>query len=255
MTPEEAMKVADRALYAKTRRYLTDVQRFILLISLLKKRYEEMQGYESQHLKNEGAKLWRLLSDAIGEKVGKSNFQAALRRRAESEYIIDQPTLDTAISKAELTEIIAIFLKRDLAVSQKDAQKLLSTQLYGGEIRNGDSAGYIRCSKMATSVLRIGSDQNLFPVSTCSPEPHRDNAYVVSVKESYEHDGEYSHSAYISYLLVKDDSKLKIKSLKSTQGEQVPDRVLNRNNSVKVAGSVQLDTLSNRRIKAYEKLF
>lgn len=255
MSPEEAIKVADQALYVKTCRHLTDTQRFILHESLLKKRYEEMQGYEPQHLKNEGAKLWKLLSDALGEKVGKSNFQAALKRRADAEPAIGQPILDTAISEIKLAEIVGIFLKRDLAVSEKDAQKFLSTQLYGEEIRDGASVGYIQCPKMVTSVLRISSRQSQFAVSICNPEPPIDDTYVVNVKESYEHDGGYSHSAYISYFLVRDGSKLKIESLKRTRGEQTQDRLPKKNNAARVVGSVQLDTLSDRRIKAYERLF
>ena len=78
MNSEEAIKVADEALYSYDGKYLSDIQRFILHESLLNKRYEEMQGYETQHIKNVGAELWKLLSDALGEKVGKLNFRAAL---------------------------------------------------------------------------------------------------------------------------------------------------------------------------------
>jgi len=72
MTPEEALNVADEAVYAHTGKHLTDIQRMILQESLANRGYEDMEGYQTQHIKNEGSKLWRLLSKALGEKVTKS---------------------------------------------------------------------------------------------------------------------------------------------------------------------------------------
>jgi hypothetical protein len=80
MSPEEALGVADEALIAHKGQGLTDLQRLILQESLAGKGYEKMQGYEAQHFKNEGAKLFRDLTKALGERVSKTNFRGALER-------------------------------------------------------------------------------------------------------------------------------------------------------------------------------
>jgi len=81
MSPEEALGVADEALIAHKGQGLTDLQRLILRESLAGKGYEKMQGYDAQHFKNEGAKLFKDLTEALGEKVSKTNFRGALERR------------------------------------------------------------------------------------------------------------------------------------------------------------------------------
>ena len=80
MNSKDALEVADDALFDKTGKRLTDVQKVILGGSLEGKTYKEVDGYDEQHIKNEGAKLWQLLSKALDEKVNKSNFRAALER-------------------------------------------------------------------------------------------------------------------------------------------------------------------------------
>ncbi|WP_414546335.1 NACHT domain-containing protein, partial [Nostoc sp. CCY0012] len=83
MNLEEALKVADEAVFNKTDNYLTDIQKRILQECWNKKTYEEIakaSGYSSSYIKNEGNELWKLLTDALGEKVSKSNFRAALER-------------------------------------------------------------------------------------------------------------------------------------------------------------------------------
>jgi hypothetical protein len=84
MTPEEAIQAADEVLLAHARNPLTDIQRMILRESLADKNYESMEGYAPQHTKNEGKKLWDLLSQALGEKVSKTSFKGALEKRWQS---------------------------------------------------------------------------------------------------------------------------------------------------------------------------
>jgi ABC-type glutathione transport system ATPase component len=93
MTPEEALKVADEVLLAHTGSSLSDIQRIILRESLAGKGYEKMVGYDAQHFKNEGSKLWQLLSEALGEKIGKKNFKGILEKRLKSGGIVLQPPL------------------------------------------------------------------------------------------------------------------------------------------------------------------
>jgi hypothetical protein len=81
MTPEEAIQVADELLLTHARNPLTDIQRMILRESLADRSYKRMEGYATQHIRNEGKKLWDLLSKALGEKVSKPSFKGALEKR------------------------------------------------------------------------------------------------------------------------------------------------------------------------------
>jgi tetratricopeptide (TPR) repeat protein len=93
MTSEEAIQVADQVILAHTGSSLTDIQRMILRESLAGKGYERMEGYAPQHIKNEGKRLWDSLSEALGEKVGKTSFRGALERRLKSGNIMPTPPM------------------------------------------------------------------------------------------------------------------------------------------------------------------
>lgn len=93
MPPEEAVQVADEVLLAHAGKPLTDIQRLILRESLAGKGYERMKGYSLQHIKNEGKKLWDLLSKALGEKVSKTSFRGVLEKRWKLGELIPKPPL------------------------------------------------------------------------------------------------------------------------------------------------------------------
>lgn len=93
MTPADALKIADEALIAHAGNPLTDIQRMILRESLADKGYESMKGYAPQHIKNEGKKLWDLLSKALGEKVSKTSFKGALEKRLKSGGMVLKPPM------------------------------------------------------------------------------------------------------------------------------------------------------------------
>lgn len=77
-------EVADFTLFKTTGKHLTDIEIKVLHASWEEKTYDEMAisyGYSSEYLnKDVGNKLWHKLSRALGEKVSKKNFIAALRR-------------------------------------------------------------------------------------------------------------------------------------------------------------------------------
>ncbi len=106
---EEAFRVADAAVLDYTGKYLSDIQKLVLRGAWQNLPYDaiaEGHGYAASYLKQDvGPKLWRVLSDALGEKVGKKNFRAALERRSGIE--LDTPlssTLDlTSASIPDLT--------------------------------------------------------------------------------------------------------------------------------------------------------
>ena len=78
------IQFVEEIVRAHTGTSLTDIQTTILKESLNHKRYSEMVGYDPQYLKNEGAKLWKLLSDALNETLNKRNFHAILTRHWQS---------------------------------------------------------------------------------------------------------------------------------------------------------------------------
>jgi WD40 repeat protein len=82
MTFEEALQLADSAMFAKTGKHLNDVQRLVLLGTWQGQTYEEMadeHSHSAQYFKTDvGPKLWKLLSQALGQSINKRNMRTAL---------------------------------------------------------------------------------------------------------------------------------------------------------------------------------
>lgn len=84
MDEQEALEIVNEAIFQKERRKLKDIEELIFIGAFQKHTYgkiAENSGYDEQNIKNEGAAFWRLLSEALGEKVSKTNFWGALERR------------------------------------------------------------------------------------------------------------------------------------------------------------------------------
>lgn len=84
MDEQEALEIVNEAIFQKERRKLKDIEELIFVGAFQKHTYgkiAENSGYDEQNLKNQGAAFWRLLSEALGEKVSKTNFLGALERR------------------------------------------------------------------------------------------------------------------------------------------------------------------------------
>ncbi|NJK66409.1 MAG: hypothetical protein HC789_17775 [Microcoleus sp. CSU_2_2] len=88
-------------------KHLSDVQRLLIQTAWSKpgQRYDEIAqetGYSVTYLKQDaGPKLWRMLSDILGEKVKKSNFRGAMERRASVLPELSSPEA-TALQKSSL---------------------------------------------------------------------------------------------------------------------------------------------------------
>ncbi|MBV9389789.1 MAG: ATP-binding protein [Chroococcidiopsidaceae cyanobacterium CP_BM_ER_R8_30] len=86
---EEIFTVVDAEVFAKTKRRLKDVERFVLQGASLGQTYDEMAKasayrYTPSYLKQDiGPKLWKQLSEVLGEDISKTNFQSALVRQAQ----------------------------------------------------------------------------------------------------------------------------------------------------------------------------
>ncbi|MBD2340308.1 AAA-like domain-containing protein [Calothrix sp. FACHB-156] len=84
---DEAIKVANDAIFNKLNRNLTDVEIIIIKGAWQRQEYDEIAAknqYATTYISQDVApKLWKNLSDALGEKVKKSNFKEALKRQWE----------------------------------------------------------------------------------------------------------------------------------------------------------------------------
>ncbi|MBF2046351.1 MAG: AAA-like domain-containing protein [Elainella sp. C42_A2020_010] len=88
---ERAIATADQALFDGLGRHLSDVETEILRGAWQGFTYDqiaEVSGYSDSYLRRDvGNKLWRSLSQALGETVSKTDFREALQR-----YLIQHPT-------------------------------------------------------------------------------------------------------------------------------------------------------------------
>lgn len=80
----QAVKVANQVVSNKENRNLTDVEIIVLEGAWNRLEYDQIAArhqYATSYLSQDVApKLWKVLSDALGEKVKKSNFKEALKR-------------------------------------------------------------------------------------------------------------------------------------------------------------------------------
>ena len=137
----------------------------------------------------------------------------ALLERAVSDYkarvafreqII--PELPYGVSK----QILMLFSVRDSAVSERNRRKFLETQLGERDIEYGSSKGYIRTSRLTTSILEVAVVQRKL-----IDDNDIEIGYVVLVREDYERSNRYSHSSYIAYNVADTEDGLKIVSLET----------------------------------------
>lgn len=93
MTIEEALENVTKALAPQS---LSTLQIDILRRTWNEQSYDKMAGelnHEYSYIKDVGAELWKLLSQALGIQVTKLNLQEALTRYAQQEQIHNLPAL------------------------------------------------------------------------------------------------------------------------------------------------------------------
>ncbi|WP_096595361.1 NB-ARC domain-containing protein [Calothrix sp. NIES-2098] len=108
---EPKLSTVNAALFERFGRYLNDVETAILIGSLQRQTYEKIaedSGYSESYVRRDvGPKLWKMLSEALGEQVSKTNFQTALERRllllkSEEKEAQSIPLTPNSHSKTEL---------------------------------------------------------------------------------------------------------------------------------------------------------
>jgi hypothetical protein len=84
MDVQEVLRFADEMVFAKTGEHLDDLQKAILLGVWEGQKYSQIAetSYCSEgHIRNIASKLWKRLSNVLGEEVTQSNLRSALERR------------------------------------------------------------------------------------------------------------------------------------------------------------------------------
>lgn len=105
MELDQAIEIANAAMFAEFGKHLTDVETVIFRGAWNNLTYEQIadeSGYSTRYIKGDiGSRLWRNLSQALGESVSKTNFRSAIERREqvgislpeqEAPLINEQPT-------------------------------------------------------------------------------------------------------------------------------------------------------------------
>ncbi|RCJ19636.1 serine/threonine protein kinase [Nostoc minutum NIES-26] len=109
MNLEEGLKILDVVVFSKINRHLKDVEIIVLKGSWQGLNYDEIasnEGYAAKYLRQDvGFKLWKLLSEALGEEVNKTNFRAAIERShslsSGKSQFIDRNILPTEVQQLE----------------------------------------------------------------------------------------------------------------------------------------------------------
>ncbi|CAD5935577.1 putative WD repeat-containing protein alr2800 [Planktothrix rubescens] len=90
MDVQEVLRLADHLVFTKTGKRLDDLQEAILRGSLENEKYSKVADAfhcSEGHVKDIASDLWKILSDALGEKVRKSNFFSTLKRQRYSNFL------------------------------------------------------------------------------------------------------------------------------------------------------------------------
>jgi len=109
MDIEQALEFTDALLFTRLGTHLSDLQQAMLRESWSWQRqsYDQIAdtyGYSPTYLKHDvGPKLWKLLSEAIGEKVNKTSFRTAIERRFQVENNAQIAVVSTSVRETMQT--------------------------------------------------------------------------------------------------------------------------------------------------------
>ncbi|OCQ95621.1 hypothetical protein BCD67_10380 [Oscillatoriales cyanobacterium USR001] len=146
MTVDEALTIVETVLDYQQ---LNKVQELVFRQSWEGRSYIEIarnNGYEHDYIKDAGAKLWKLLSKAFGEKVKKDNVQSILKRYLGKNQInlYGNQAIQVNLSGANLsgaciseTRICANLIKADLC--QANLNKVMRSDDSGKKVIQSES--------------------------------------------------------------------------------------------------------------------
>jgi hypothetical protein len=123
----EAIQVANQAVNQKFNRNLTDIEIIILKGAWERQEYDEIAAkhlYATTYLSQDVApKLWKLLSDSLGEKVKKNSFKEALKRRWE--LIVNSNNTDKETDASIILGNIEIKMAINQEVEQEELENII----------------------------------------------------------------------------------------------------------------------------------
>ncbi|NJO41202.1 MAG: AAA family ATPase [Cyanobacteria bacterium CRU_2_1] len=122
---KEAIKVANQVMLTNVERHLTDVEIAVLAGAWEREEYDQIAAkhqYATSYISQDVApKLWKTLSDALGEKVKKSNFKEALKRCWEKQKLVDDQSAQPKIIGSDRFKHAEKFLQIDIYRIQAEA--------------------------------------------------------------------------------------------------------------------------------------
>ncbi|MBO3459904.1 formylglycine-generating enzyme family protein [Aetokthonos hydrillicola Thurmond2011] len=83
VSTDNPLEILQEAVFTKTGKYLQDVERLVLEGTLANQTYEQISAsaeYSVRFLSNVAGKLWKVLSEVLGEKVTKKNLQKLVEK-------------------------------------------------------------------------------------------------------------------------------------------------------------------------------
>jgi hypothetical protein len=96
MNLKEMLKIADELVFAKTGQHLDDLQEAVLRGTVQGETYQEIADAShcsEAHVRDVGYKLWKILSEMLGEKIHKSNYRATMERLQVSIFSDNQDSI------------------------------------------------------------------------------------------------------------------------------------------------------------------
>ena len=87
---EDYLRIIDESFLSTTGKHLTDIQRQLVVGVLVNQTYEQITGsarYSVAYFKKVAADLWKILSEAFGEKVTKQNLKSLIDKRMSSQAL------------------------------------------------------------------------------------------------------------------------------------------------------------------------
>jgi hypothetical protein len=163
----EVLKITDELVSSQTKQHLDNIQRGIILGVWEGKTYWKIAteyNFSEGHVRDIGYKLWKVLSDVLGEKVNKSNFRVTLERFINTKPVTSVSLISHSYQNqappkpsyfVERPEVIVKLKELLLSKETAKTETLVITAIYG--------LGGIGKSTLAAALAQEKDVQAYFP--------------------------------------------------------------------------------------------
>lgn len=100
MNFQEVLQFIEKAVYAKTGKYLNDLQREVITGTLKRQKYDDIAencGCSEGHVKDVGYELLQMLSNVFDEPVNKHNLKSVLERHGNLNISLGDKSVNSNI--------------------------------------------------------------------------------------------------------------------------------------------------------------